>query len=131
MNKHFLDANGSYFPDALPLGPTKLSHETPAARALYDEVRADMYMSGRLPGREDVLVAKLKADIHDTVSAHISSYAVNQTPQAVGLAMQMYAKLASQYGLEKLSFTTKVDAPKEPMAVKNFVDPYLKLMLTP
>lgn len=131
MNKHFLDANGSYFPDALPLGPARLSHETPAARALYDEVRADMYMSGRLPGREDALVARLKADIHDTVSSHISSYAVNQSPEAVGLAMQMYGRLASQYGLDKLSFTTKVDAPKEPRAVKNFIDPYLKLMLTP
>lgn len=131
MNKHFLDASGSYFPDALPLGPAKLSHETPAARALYDEVRADMYMSGRLHGHEDALVTRLKADIHQSVSAQISSYAVNQSPEAVGLAMRMYGSLANQYGLERLTFTTKAEAPKEPRVLKNFVDPYLKLMLTP
>lgn len=131
MNKHFLSASGSYFPDALPLGPGRLSHETPAARALYDEVRADMYMAGTLPDAEQDLVAKLKQDIHHTASAHISSYAVNQSPEAVGLAMNLYGALARKYDLQSLSFTLKTDPPNEPKVLKNFVDPYLKLMLTP
>lgn len=131
MDKHFLGPDGTYFPDTLPLDASKLSHETPAARALYDEIRADMHLTHKLPGSESHLEDRLKKDVHDTISAHITSYAANQDPEAVGLAMKLYSNLANQYGLQKLSFSLKGKPPKEPQVVKSFIDPYLKLMLTP
>lgn len=130
MSKHFLGQDGTYFPDALPLDGSRLSNETPASRALYDEIRADMRVNNVLPGEEPALVERFKKDVHDSVSLNISSYA-HKSPQAVGVAMKLYSGLAKQYDLEKLSFSINGEPAKDPKAVTSFVDPYLKLMITP
>lgn len=81
-------------------GPSE-RQETPTTRALHDEVRADMFMIGSLPGAEQALATKPKQDIHDTDN------------------------------LQSLSLTIKADLPNESKVLKHFADPHFKLMLTP
>jgi hypothetical protein len=126
LDKHFMGKDGSYFPDALPIDGSKLSIDKPAAKALYDEILADMQMSKALPQVDTALVTRLKADIHDCVSRNISSYAKTGNPEAVGLAMNLYGLLVKDYGLAKLSFSLSTEPAKEPQKVSSFIDSYTR-----
>jgi hypothetical protein len=125
MEKHFMGPDGTYFPNALPLDGAPLSIDKPAARALYAEVLADMQINGNIPFAAPSATDKLARDVHQSVSRNISSYAQVAPPQAVGLAMQLYGKLASKYDLAKLKFTLREDPAKAPQQVSSFASEYL------
>jgi hypothetical protein len=126
LDKHFMGKDGSYFPDALPLDGAELSIDKPAAKAMYAEIMADMQLSNTIPGIDGSVVARLKSDIHESVSINVSSYAKKESPEAVGLAMNMYGTLAKDYGLDKLAFSLNIEHAKMPQKASSFVDGYLR-----
>lgn len=125
MEKHFMGPDGTYFPEALPLDGSLLGIDKPAARALYAEVIADMQLNGNIPFAAPTASNKLAQDVHQSVSRNISSYAQVAPPKAVGLAMQVYGKLAGKYDLAKLKFSLSDEPAKAPQQVSSFANEYL------
>jgi hypothetical protein len=126
LDKHFMGKDGSYFPDALPIDGTKLSIDKPAVKAMYAEILADMQLSKALPTIDAASVTRLKSDIHDSVSKNISGYAKTESPEAVGMAMNLYGLLAKDYQLEKLTFSVSPEGMQKPEKVSSYIDGYFR-----
>lgn len=125
MEKHFMGADGTFFPNTLPIDGSPLGIDKPAARALYAEILADMQINGNIPFTAPADTDKLARDVHQSVSRNISSYSKVAPPEAVALAMRLYENLANKYDLTKLKFSLSANPAKAPQQVSSFASEFL------
>lgn len=99
MEKHFMAKDGSFSPRRFSASDGGTDVSSPAAKALWDELRAARWIMRGGGENTKALVSRYKQDIQSTISAQHSKYTGVAQADVMKAAADGYDELAKEYGL--------------------------------